>query len=284
MDDEIWTAFMKLFTVNEERGFVTPGCIDCVGPTPSMTDINMASNVTENLESLLYLFPNLRTLTLAKPLAVMDDSSVNNIFCLSNCLPDFRNQNNLSLKDVNFNHISPFLSEAGVSARITHLNFGGKNTVVNVDQLIRTLPNLRFLGIKHASVSASNVSFTDGFKDLKSLRLFDIHVSANDHAWKNLIKTAKGLETLYLWNIVITDEDINEIMAFNDFKCLKDVRIGCSEIGFVRLTDDTVLKLVKTCPKLQSIGGICDWKTRDLLTLLQNLMVEGGWRITLEAN
>mgnify|MGYP007022985213 FL=1 len=71
-------------------------------------------------------------------------------------------------------------------------------------------------------------------------------------------------------------------MNFNPWKQLQDARIGCSEIGFVRLTDDSVTRLIKHCPVIKTIGGICDWKTRDLLTLLQSLMVEGGWKITLE--
>ena len=57
-----------------------------------------------------------------------------------------------------------------------------------------------------------------------------------------------------------------------------------SEIGFVKLTDDTVTRLVRSCSDLKSIGGICDWKIRDLLTLLTSLMQEGGWKITLENN
>jgi hypothetical protein len=118
---------------------------------------------------------------------------------------------------------------------------------------------------------------------LKCCKLWDIHVDANDHTWKNLIKMSRNIEKLFLWNIVITDDDLDGIMNFNSFKCLKDIRIGSSEIGFVRLSDDSVIRLVKSCPDLKSIGGICDWKTRDLLTLLQTLMIEGGWKITLEA-
>ena len=117
---------------------------------------------------------------------------------------------------------------------------------------------------------------------LKVVKLWDVHVQANDHSWKRLLKCAKNLEKLYLWNLVINDDDLLDIMNFNPWKQLQDARIGCSEIGFVRLTDDSVTRLIKHCPVIKTIGGICDWKTRDLLTLLQSLMVEGGWKITLE--
>jgi hypothetical protein len=36
---------------------------------------------------------------------------------------------------------------------------------------------------------------------------------------------------LYLWNLVITDGDINEIMTENKLNELKDFRVGSSEIG-----------------------------------------------------
>ena len=85
-----------------------------------------------------------------------------------------------------------------------------------------------------------------------------------------------------LFFAVITDHDVDDILNFNRLRKLQDIRIGCNEIGFVKLTDDSVMNLVKNCPNLKSIGGICDWKTRDLLTLLQKLMLEGGWKITLE--
>ena len=51
---------------------------------------------------------------------------------------------------------------------------------------------------------------------------------------------------------------------------------------FVRLSETTALSLVRTCPNLKNLGGLCDWKIRDLLTLLQTLLIQGGWKITLE--
>lgn len=122
------------------------------------------------------------------------------------------------------------------------------------------------------------------FEKLQNLKLWDIHVvNGTDQWWKRLIKFSNNIEKLYLWNIVITDDDIEDIINFNPLRKLKEIRIGASEIGFVRLTDDSVTRLIKNCPQIKSVGGICDWKTRDLLTLLQNLMLDGGWKITLES-
>jgi hypothetical protein len=52
----------------------------------------------------------------------------------------------------------------------------------------------------------------------------------SDH-WKTLLKWSTHLETLYLWNLVITDGDLNEIMTENKLNELKDFRVGSSEIG-----------------------------------------------------
>ena len=39
------------------------------------------------------------------------------------------------------------------------------------------------------------------FASLTNCKLWDIHVGANDFAWKRLLKSAKNLEKVYLWNI-----------------------------------------------------------------------------------
>ena len=117
------------------------------------------------------------------------------------------------------------------------------------------------------------------FQNLKVCKLW--HVETYQE-WKLLIKLAYGLEKLFLWNMVVADHDLDEILAENPLKSLQDIRIGCDEIGFIRLTEDSVMKLINICKNLQCIGGICEWKTRDLFTLLQKLLLEGGWRISLD--
>lgn len=278
VDDEVWTAFFSLFEANEDKGGVANGCIDCVGPITSMVDINMVSNVTTFMDSILFLFPNLSHLILSKPLSQANPDILAN---LALNLSEFSNQNSLTLKEVHFDHISPFLTSLGES--LTSLSFGGKSTSINIDHLSRTCPNLTSLVIVHSSLTMDD-NKVNGFNQLRYCKLWDIHLEhAQQHSWKKLVKSSKNLEKLYLWNIIITDEDLEDILKINGLKRMEEIRIGCSEITFVKLTEDSVTRLVKSCPELKCIGGICDWKTRDLLSLLQTLMVEGGWKITLEA-
>ena len=252
-----------------------------MGICEKMVEINMATNVSVHLDSILFLFPNLTHLTFFKPLNTAKPETVAN---LSMFLSDFNNQSRITLKDVNFDHMAPFLGDLG--ARLTHLYFSGKSTLINIDHLNSTCPNLDTIVITHSTLTMeqNDMSYDNKnmFKKLKCCKLWDIHIGANDHAWKKLLKNARYLEELYLWNIVISDTDLDDILNFNRLFKLQDIRIGCSEIGFVKLTDDSVTRLVRSCPDLKSIGGICDWRTHDLMSLLQNLMQEGGWKITLE--
>ena len=117
------------------------------------------------------------------------------------------------------------------------------------------------------------------FQKLKVCKLWHIE---SYQEWKTLVKLCSGLEKLFLWNMVVADHDLEEILADNPMTFLQDIRIGCDEIGFIRLSEDSVLKLINVCKKLKCIGGICEWKTRDLFTLLQKLLLEGGWRISLD--
>ena len=117
------------------------------------------------------------------------------------------------------------------------------------------------------------------FQKLKVCKLWQIETYRE---WKLLVKLAHHLERLFLWNMVVADSDLDEILAENPLIALKDIRIGCDEIGFIRLTEDSVMKLINTCKMLRCIGGICEWKTRDLWSLLQKLSFEGGWRISLD--
>ena len=80
----------------------------------------------------------------------------------------------------------------------------------------------------------------------------------------------------------MTDSDISEIFSENGLSRLEEVRIGSSEIGFLRLSEDSAWRFVRGCAGLRAIGGVCDWAVRDLLSLLRGLLDKGGWRISLE--
>ena len=110
----------------------------------------MISNVALHLNSILFLFPNLSHLTLQKP--TVDASNPEIMINMSMCLSEFRNQNSLMLKDVNFDHINPFLVDQ-IGNQLTQLCFSGKSTSINVDHLNSTCPNLSSLTIYHSTLT-----------------------------------------------------------------------------------------------------------------------------------
>ena len=225
MDDEVWNNFFNLFEIDDEKGGISVGCIDCVGPSPKMVETNMATNVSVHLDSVLFLFPNLTNLTFSKPLNAAKPECITN---LTMFLSDFVNQSRLTLKDVHFDHMTPFLGDLG--SRLTHLFFSGKSTKINIDHLNGACPNLQSLVVTHSTLTMDENDAGGNkimYKNLNFCRLYDIHVESNDHAWKRLLKTAKHLTHLYLFNIVIADMDIEDIMNFNKLVHLQDIRIGC---------------------------------------------------------
>ena len=92
-----------------------------------MLDVNILSNVATNLASILFLFPNLSHLTLLKPTLNANPEVIAN---LSLCLSEFKNQNSLTLKDVNFDHINPFLGD--------RIGKGNKNVFSNHQILLKS--------------------------------------------------------------------------------------------------------------------------------------------------
>ena len=67
------------------------------------------------------------------------------------------------------------------------------------------------------------------FQHLKQCKLWDLNAATDD--WKTLIRWAERLQTLYIWNIVITDADISDILIHNRLQDLEDFRVGSTEIG-----------------------------------------------------
>ena len=91
-----------------------------------------------------------------------------------------------------------------LGSRLTHLHFSGKSTSINIDHLNSSCPNLETLVITHATLTMEKNDMNyerKMFASLTNCKLWDIHVGANDFAWKRLLKSAKNLEKVYLWNI-----------------------------------------------------------------------------------
>ena len=72
-------------------------------------------------------------------------------------------------------------------------------------------------------------SFLKRFQKLKHCKLLDLHQTSDN--WKTLVKWSSNLETLHLWNMVVTDADLNEILNENKLLELTDFRVGATEIG-----------------------------------------------------
>ena len=66
------------------------------------------------------------------------------------------------------------------------------------------------------------------------------------------MKSVGALEGLTLQNIRMTDADISELIAANCLANLEELNISAN--GPINLTEDSVFKLIKWCPKLTKIG------------------------------
>jgi len=106
-------------------------------------------------------------------------------------------------------------------------------------------------------------------------------IKVSDH-WKILLKWSHNLSALYLWNIPISDGDLLEILLSNPLEHLEDLRIGASEIGFVRLTEKSCTKIFESCRNLRKIGGLCDWKFSNMFEMMQVLTLKKDWKLKLQ--
>ena len=94
------------------------------------------------------------------------------------------------------------------------------------------------------------------------------------------VKSVRALEGLTLQNIRMTDADISELIAANCLANLEELNISAN--GPINLTEDSVFKLIKWCPGLTKIGGICCWSARDLVTLLEQLNNQHHFKIKMD--
>ena len=106
------------------------------------------------------------------------------------------------------------------------------------------------------------------------------HFKISDH-WKRLLEWSLNLRALCLWNIPISDKDLHDIFLSNSFEYLEDLRIGASEIGFVRLTEKSCTKIFETCQRNRKIGGLCDWNFSDMCEMMKVLTMRKGWKLKL---
>ena len=94
------------------------------------------------------------------------------------------------------------------------------------------------------------------------------------------VKAVRALVGLTLQNIRMTDADISELLAANCLANLEELNISAN--GPINLTEDSVYKLIKFCPRLTKIGGICCWSARDLVSLLEQLNNQHHFKLKMD--
>ena len=257
VDDNLWNLLLR--SMDEEDG---NGCLDCIGGHDLVTSINMVTGMARFMGQLVYVFPNLSHVTLNN--VKNEDMGLD--------FEDWTNLTALTIKDTNFDPLKKIIPKS-----IRTLLFAGAQRVIDISDLSESCPNLSTLGITYSRITKSEDSVLE---NLTILKLWDIQ--CDNKLWLNIVSDSTKLEKIFLWNLVVCDADLDLILAKNPLSNLRDIRIGSSEIGYLKLTESAVLKMIKRCPKLNYIGGICDWNIHDLVSLLQDLLISGGWKISLE--
>lgn len=254
-DERVWNDFMNV-SANTIKSY------------PQINDIHLSIRNSQHLNALSKLFPNLQFLHVFSPSPCSQES-----LTLDSTEVYFPKCQRISLRNANLCN----LGKVWLGRQLTILEFKGKEYELDLDALAQQCPHLRQLSVLEGRL---NQRGPIEFPELTHLKVWDIE---GKDALSQLICSAPRLEDVFLWNVVITDADLSEILFKNPLKELREFRIASSEIGFVRLTEESALRLIQSCPKLSVLGGICDWNTSDLLTFLHKLLLSGGWKMILEA-
>jgi len=58
--------------------------------------------------------------------------------------------------------------------------------------------------------------------------------------------------------------------------------VNISSTGVTALTEESVFRLVCSCPGLARVGGVCGWSCSDLLATLEKLSSEHHFKIKMD--
>merc|ERR1712059_203619 len=83
------------------------------------------------------------------------------------------------------------------------------------------------------------------------------------------VKRILGLRRLTLQNVRLNDADMADLLIAPSLTQLEEINISNS--GNTSLTEESVFKLLSSCPRLRRIGGVCGWSCSDLLAMLDRL-------------
>ncbi|XP_059097046.1 uncharacterized protein LOC131891468 [Tigriopus californicus] len=235
---------------------------------PGIRDIHLSIRDSQFLKALSKMFPNLQFLHVFSPLPCSQE-----LLTLDSTEAYFPKCQRISMRNAHLCHPR----NIWLGQQLTNLEFKGQQHELNLDVLAEQCPHLQQLSVFEGRLSHQGPI---EFPQLTHLKVWNIDGKG---PLSLLICSAPQLEALFLWNVVVTDSDLSVILSKNPLQELREFRIASSEIGFVRLTEESALRLIQSCPKLSVLGGICDWNTSDLLTFLHKLLISGGWKMILEA-
>ena len=254
-------------------------CFDCIETCDKMATINFTENVALHLAPIYDLFPNLSHLTInLSRLRNMNEDDSESIGNMQNFLPGFKALKSLTIiaKNNYFNLLGACITpDVGHKIQTVCLK-GSKSSVVDMSKLNLLFPNVQSLTVSHTSLVCDLNSSKFSTK-LRAVKLWQIENSK----WKVLVRNSPLLEKVFLWNLVITDQDFLHVIPTH-LKRVQDLRIGGDEIGYVRLSEDSVKTLLQSCPEIRTIGGVVEWKGIKDLTGLLREMFESDWRLRLD--
>jgi len=259
-----------------------PACSECLPANLSLREVNLSQQTYSLLEPLARSLPNLEHLhfyNFERSEAYLD--GIDNLPILQS----FSRLHTLSLNDVEMDQIYNYFKTYGGS-NIIKFSYSSRHRTIDLYKLDYLCPNLQSLSVVGSFISykpgmaSAEIVHSKTFSALKYLSLNEISMEGDQCCWKRLVKAVRALVGLTLQNIRMTDADISELLAANCLANLEELNISAN--GPINLTEDSVFKLIKSCPRLTKIGGICCWSARDLVTLLQQLNNQHHFKIKMD--
>jgi len=271
-EEQHWQALL----VGLSRG--GRGCRDCYPASLPLTSLNLSRHTYSLLEPLHRLLPNLHRIALSnyeRSEAYLDGEDHLPL------LGQFPHLAHLVLHDVHLPPVLLHLATSGAGARLTTLDYKSRYKQVEVAELLAACP-----GLRHLTIEESVLKFTpktgshEVYPRVSRLTLRDVTMEGDQTAWRRLTKRCPRLERLTLQNIRLCDADLADLLAPPGLPLLEEVNI--SSTGVTALTEESVFRLVCSCPSLARVGGVCGWSCSDLLATLEKLSSEHHFKIKMD--
>jgi len=261
---------------NWQNLVVCSDCYDCFPADLPLQSINLSQNTYALLPNLTRLFPNLTKLTVnnfsrSEPyLDGQDNLSL---------LPKLSHLRELTFNDVNLDEVYPHLHNLGPSLHT--LRYRSHLQKIDACKIAESCPNLKFFSVFNSVLLFECFGWPSSavFPRLTDLKLHDVtFLQDQQNAWKRLISSV-NLEYIHLYNIRLTDGDVSDLVSRGSLTKLQEIHISAN--FSILLSQQSVDKLLKNCPSLKRIGGICSWSIDNLVELLQHIKIKHSFKIKL---